>query len=375
MSDLNASASFDDAGFFEEDKESLITKEQKGETNPDLYRVSLDLETVKNRQYNARGRFVKDPTWKGADGKFVAKVYKKMYYIINPDQPDRKMYVECPSNWNVPTSQNILSSAFFKLRDMDSVTLKRIANGNFNRLEYWWSLFQIMIDEQQKDLEGKVKILRYGKPVNDIIEAASKGQPALGKEGLDVFNSFKGKDFFLNVFEKTVEDKEKGGGATKKFPSYEKSSFDDAITSMQINNVRVNNDPAGRTAVLEYLKDAPSLRQMESTKWDEAMEQKVIESMRITIGDDNILNQILDDARKGVKKNKVFLSAETAAKLEAKDKAEAAEGNKFVASEPKLADTAKAAESQPSSGSEEASFANAGADELPEIETDYQQLD
>lgn len=375
-------SAFNDASFFDEDKEALITKEQKNDTNPDLYRISLDMDTVKNRTYNARGRFVKDINFKGEDGKYVAKVMKKMYYIINPTNTDQKMYVECPSNWKVPTSQNILSSAFFKLRDMDSVTMKRIANNNFGQKQYWWSLFQILIDDQQKDLEGKVKIMRYGKPVNDMIEAASNGQPSLGKEGIDVFNPFKGKDFLLNVFEKQIEDKDAGGGKTKKFPSYEKSSFDDSIQSMMIGGKRVNNDAEGRTIVSEYLvKESPSLSQMASVKWDDAMEQMVIDSMRITIGDDHLLDQILNDCRKGVRRNRVSMSQETKDKLAKQEQEQNTNGESG-----KLNDQSWNAENglkkgDESSGSAEASLNDNAASStdnetgLPEIESEFTQMD
>lgn len=306
---------FDDASFFAEDRESLITKEQRGETNPDLYRISLDMDTVKNKTYSARGRFVRDLRWKDANGKYVGKYHKKMYYLTDPTDTDRKFYAECPSNWGVPTSQNIVSSAFFKLRELDSVSMKRIANSNFGQLQFWWSLFQIMIDEQQPDLQGKIKILRFGKPVNTILEAVINGKPELGKAGLDVFYPFRGKDFFINVFEKTVEDKERGGN--KKFPSYERSSFDDEITSIMIDGVRVKDDAEGRQKVVKYLSDnAPELKQMEITKWDEATEQKVMESMRITIGDDDLFNQIINDARKGVRRSRVVVSKETQERID-----------------------------------------------------------
>ncbi len=361
-------------GFFDEDKESLKTVENnKGETNPDLYRISLDLETVKNRTYTSRGRFLKDPSWPetNSQGKtsYKAKVFKKMYYMIDPTNPQNKFYVECPSNWNVPISQNIVSSAFFRLREMESVTLKRIANANFGQLRYWWSLFQILIDEQQPALQGKIKIFRYGKPVDDTIQAAVDGQPNLGKPGIDVFNAFTGKDFLITVFEKSVEDKEKGGGAVKKFPSYEKSSFDDTITSILIDGERVPNTTAGKMKVLEYIKsEAPDLRQMDIVKWDDATEQKVIESMRIAIGDDKLLNQIINDCRKGVRRSKVVVSTETQDKIDKEATLESTASSKT--NNPSWDEGAK---ETTENHTEEATFSS-DSDGLPAIETEFEQM-
>jgi len=369
---------FDDAGFFTEDRESLLTKETKGETNPDLYRISLDMETVKNKTYSARGRFVRDLRWKDANGKHTGKYHKKMYYLTDPTDTSKKFYAECPSNWGVPTSQNIVSSAFFKLRETDSVSLKRIANQNFGQIQFWWALFQILIDEQQPALQGKVKILRFGKPMNIVIEGAINGKPELGKVGLDVFHPFRGKDFFLNVFEKTVEDKDKGGSATKKFPSYERSSFDDEITAMMIDGKRVKDDPEGRKAVLTYLNNnAPELKQMEITKWDEATEQKVMESMRVTLGDDDLFNQIINDARKGVRRSRVVVSKETQEKMDNEAKANGGNLNSNTKAggegwqQPANNGGAAASQTSEKTPTEEASFSNAGGDDgLPNIETE-----
>lgn len=361
---------FNDSAFFEEDRESLITKETKGETNPDLYRISLEGEKVKNKTYSARGRFVRDLRWKDANNKFVGKYHKKMYYLTDPTDTSKKFYVECPSNWGVSTSQNIISSAFFKLRETDSVSLKRIANQNFGQIQFWWALFQILIDEQQPELQGKIKILRFGKPVNTIVEAAINGKPELGKPGLDVFHSFRGKDFFINVFEKTVEDKDKGGAATKKFPSYERSSFDDEITSIMIDGERVKDDAAGRQKVIHYLgNNAPELKQMEITKWDDATEQKVMESMRITIGNDDLFNQIINDARKGVRRSRIVVSKETQEKM---DK-EANTGNLNESTKAGGAEWQQPRDnaSAVTGSNEEASFDSGNDDNgLPDIETE-----
>lgn len=370
MENLETSPALD-ASFFDEDKESNIDKTKEFESNPDLYRVSLDIKTVKDRKYTARGRFVKDPTLRGEDGKYVGKIKKCMYYLINPEKTDQKFYVECPSNWKTPNANNLLTAAFFHLWKHESATLRGIAR-NFKQLEYWWSLFQIMIDEQQPELQGKIKILRYGSQVNDKIEEIAKDQPNLNKLGMDVMNTMRGRDFFLTLFEKHIDDKDKPG-SNKKITSYEKSEFDSEITSMQIDGKRIGNDAAGKTAVMDYLKTAPQLKQMESVKWDDAMEQKVIESMRIIIGDETILNEIVDGARKGVRRSRVVMSEETKTKLSGEKSSSTPAANGSAAT--------KTNTEQKPEAKDEATFSqNVGAtatdeDRLPDVESEDFKLD
>ena len=198
-------------------------------------------------------------------------------------------YIDCPSNFQGKNGKNnIVTNAFFFLKDNESKLLRQMAKSYFSRKRYYFSLAQIMIDEFEPDDEGKILIFRFGKQVYDIIEREKTADPKIKKEAVIPYDPFRGKDFVLWIEEKQIDE-------NRKITSYERSYFDDKLTSMSFDKgeKRVKDTPKNRKLIYEYLKKhSPKLDQCQPKEWDAQTEQRVIASVMSIIGDEKIFDAI-----------------------------------------------------------------------------------
>ncbi len=276
-------------GIFDTSDVSFQSAEETSSNNPDMYNPSHKHKKAVNKTYSARGRFIPN-----VNDKQLSKIDKYMYYFKDPE--GNGFYVDCPSN--LGQKHNLITTAFFFLRDMENKLMKDIA-GNFSRKLYSYALFHIMKDIQEEDLINKIKIFRFPSYINNLIEELERGDESLGKPSIKVFDIRKGKDFFLKVNEKTYDDKATGQKKTR--TSYDDSTFADEINTISLDGgntrtVFTGNPEADRQTqqtIFQFLKqNSPDLSQVKPTQWDESTEQRIIESMRAIIGDQNIFNQI-----------------------------------------------------------------------------------
>jgi hypothetical protein len=250
-----------------------------GERNPDFYGPSLKNKNVKDNVYKSRIRFVPN-----VNDRNLQKVSKWIFYLPDPNNEERSFYVDCPND-----GKNIVTQAFFFLKDHDSKVLRDLAKRFFSRKRYHWSLVQVMIDGQDPESEGKIKILRFGNQINEMIDIQGVEDSAVGKKAVVVYDPFRGKDFVLFVDEKKV------GEGNKTITSYEKSYFDDKLTSMSFDKTatRTEDTPEERMKIFKFLKEqSPDLSQCVHQEWDDQMEEKVIASIQSVIGDDSVFDAI-----------------------------------------------------------------------------------
>ena len=83
-------------------------------------------------------------------------------------------------------------------------------------------------------------------------------------EPTQVFDPFEGKNFELVI-------SKKGG-----YPNYDSSKFQGSRSAMTINGESVTADDAGRTAILDYIKDAPELANFDYRPWNDEQRTKVM---------------------------------------------------------------------------------------------------
>ncbi len=129
--------------------DNAITAEDAGSSesfDPDFYRTSLTHKGVKDGIYSGLGRFLPNP--KDVNN---STIHKWVYYFeSDPENPDKGTYVDCPSNGG--NKFNIITQAYFELKEHESAVLRGIAKQNFMRKPYYWSLYHVMKDDQQPDI-------------------------------------------------------------------------------------------------------------------------------------------------------------------------------------------------------------------------------
>lgn len=282
--------SFDNfGGIFEMDDVNFQTPEDAGggSMDPDMYTPNFKHKKAQGGTYSARLRFVPN-----VNDKTMSKYMKYMYFLTDPE--GNKFYVDCTSNWG--QKNNIITAAFFFLKDSEDVLLKGMSR-QFSRKQYWFSLVQIMKDIQEEELQGTVKIFRFAQQINKVIENLDKGDPSTGQLPVKVFDITKGRDYFLKVNEKQYDDK----GTQRKMTSYEDGSFDGMSTAISLDggNTRMTftgnpeTDRASMQTIFNYLKEkSPSLDKVKAKQWDDDMTIRITDSIRASLNDDNLFNQI-----------------------------------------------------------------------------------
>lgn len=243
------------------------------EVDPDFYRPSLKHDKIVEGKYEAKGRFIKNPRRGQPD---VMKVYA--YYLPNPEGKGN-YYVTCTSNES-KSKPNIITDAFFALKDHQVAAHRATAKRHFSRKIFWYSLYQIMDDRQQPELNNKIKIFRYGDAVNKLIEKEEKA-------GVIVNHPKNGVDFQLVIQEKSTEN--------GKFPTYEFSFFErkEQPISLDSGKTRVNWEADKMALAIHCRDNSPNLvEKVQHVPWSNDLEKKVIKTVRGLIDDDALFGKI-----------------------------------------------------------------------------------
>ncbi len=216
---------------------------------------SSDLYTPKPDQgtdgtYRSLIRFL--PNVKNPRKPFVRKY---VYWL--EDRDGNGFYVDSPSTVGEKCA---VQDMFFKLRNSESAVDKKMSEG-LKRREVFYALVQIVKDPQNRDLEGQVKIMKFGYKIKTKIDEELNPQ---FDEPTQVFDPFEGKNFELVI-------SKKGG-----YPNYDSCKFQGSRSAMTINGEAVTADDAGRTAILDYIKDSPELANFDYRPWNDEQRTKVM---------------------------------------------------------------------------------------------------
>jgi len=216
---------------------------------------SSDLYTPKPDQgtdgtYRSLIRFL--PNVKNPRKPFVRKY---VYWL--EDRDGNGFYADSPSTVG---DKCPVQDMFFKLRNSESAVDKKMSEG-LKRREVFYALVQIVKDPQNRDLEGQVKIMKFGYKIKTKIDEELNPQ---FDEPTQVFDPFEGKNFELVI-------SKKGG-----YPNYDSCKFQGSQTAMSIGGESVTSDDAGRTAILDFIKDAPELANFDYRPWNDEQRNKVM---------------------------------------------------------------------------------------------------
>jgi hypothetical protein len=167
---------------------------------------------------------------------------------------------------------------FWKLKNSHSAADQELAK-SFSRKEDYYSLIQIVQDKHNPELEGKIMIFKFGKKLNDMLEAQLK--PEYG-DPVNPFDLFEGKLF--SVHTRKVGD----------WNNYDLCSFVGDRLPIEINGKRMQKNQADMNTILEYLKTVPeNLTQFDYRDWDDAMTERVMNVIRNSVPDGRLVNEVM----------------------------------------------------------------------------------
>lgn len=235
-----------------EDIDSYQRTESKGS---DLYKPTAD--QGKDGVYTALIRFLPNPK------NPQKSIIRKFVYWLE-DSEGKGAYYDSPSTIGEKCP---VQDLFFKLRNSESAVDKKMAE-KLKRREIYYSLVQILKDPQNPEMEGTIKVFKYGYQIKQKIDEELNPQ---FDEPCQVFDLFEGKNFELKV--------NKSAG----YNSFTASKFQGKRTAISVNGTFMENTKEDRNKIMEYLKEVPELDAFDFKPWDDSIR--------------NIVERILDNYR------------------------------------------------------------------------------
>lgn len=228
--------------------DDLDTGEDKNTGMSDLYKPKPD--QGKDGVYQSLIRFLPNP-------KNPRKPYIRKYVYWLEDANGNGFYIDSPSTVG---DQCPVQDMFFKLRNSDSAVDKKNSE-SLKRRAVYYSLVQIIKDPQNPDLEGQIKVYKFGYKIKTKIE--EELNPKFD-EPTQVFDPFDGKNFELVISKKAG------------YPNYDSSKFQGTRSPMVLNGEKVSNTEEDKKEILEYLNSAPELSNFDYQPWTEEDRNKVM---------------------------------------------------------------------------------------------------
>ena len=254
---------------FNLDAEAFVTKTAQQGGGKDLEFYKPYPEDGKDGVYKSLIRFVPNPV-----DPAKSKVHKYYVYLNDPVSGDG-FSVDCPSTVG---KKSILKDLFWKLKNSHSAADQELAK-KFSRKEDFYSLIQIVQDKNKPELEGKVMIFKFGKKLNDMIEAQL--QPEYG-DPCNPYDLFEGREFAVSV-RKVGE-----------WNNYDLCSFVGEKTPIRVNGVGMKKNQDDMKTVLDYLNEGPkNLTSFDYKDWDDDVTDKVMTVIRNTVPEQRVINEIM----------------------------------------------------------------------------------
>ena len=174
-------------------------------------------------------------------------------WLVDPIS-NKGRYVDCPSSIGQPS---ILQDMYWKLKKSESIQEQKKAD-IFSRRHNFSALIQIIKDENQPELEGKIMVYRFGKKIWEKINAEMK--PIIG-DPHNPFDILNGKAFAL------VITKVSG------YNNYDQSKFVDKVIPLCMINAEEKMVPitgdTDKGVVFKYLQEkSPDLEKYGFKAWD-----------------------------------------------------------------------------------------------------------
>jgi hypothetical protein len=254
---------------FNLDAESFVTKINQTGGLKDLEFYKPYPEDGKDGVYKSLIRLIPN-----SENPAKSKIHKYYVYLNDPVSGNG-FAVDCPSTVG---KRSILKDLFWKLKNSHSAADQELAK-SFSRKEDFYSLIQIVQDKNNPDLEGKIMIFKFGKKINEMIEAQL--QPEYG-DACNPYDLFEGREFAISV-RKVGE-----------WNNYDLCSFVGERTPIKIQGDQMKKNQEDMDKILEYLNNGPkNLSAFDYKDWDDDVTDKVMSVIRNTVPEQRIINEIV----------------------------------------------------------------------------------
>lgn len=250
--------------------------ETPGSKNIQEYRPSA--KKGKGGVYQSVIRFVpwwKDPTHGSIRDKWVS-------YLIDP-VTERGRFVDCPSSVG---KQSPLLDMYRKLSKSESVQEQKQADV-FKRRHTYAALIQVLKDENEPELEGKILVWRFGIKIYEKITSELK--PVMGEKH-DPFDLLDGKAFALKIVQ------------VKGYNNYDQAKFLDKKIPLcipddsgKLKPIKKDMSAGQKKEVFEWLKNnSPNIEKYDYTEWDQETVDYVNHVINAVTGKTNVASQYSD---------------------------------------------------------------------------------
>ena len=242
MSDFNEMFNLDAEDFKEAGKDSI------------MYKVSP--KGGKNGVYSSLIRFI--PWHKDPKNSIVEKWEA---WLENP-LTKKGMLLDCPSSVG---KQSDLMDTYWKLKNSSSPQIQDKAK-HFSRKRKFWTIVQILKDDNRPELEGKLMIFKFGPKIYDKIQAELK--PEYGQPHVP-FSPFDGKPFHIKC-------KEVGG-----YPNYDESKFLNDPAPIMLDG-QLAQKGQDEQKLMEFLKESsPDLESFGFKSWSDEQRKHFDEMVQV----------------------------------------------------------------------------------------------
>ena len=248
--------------------DSLVTK-VNAKTEKDLEFYKPYPENGKDGVYKSLIRFVPNPV-----DPAKSKIHKYYVYLNDPVSGE-SFPVDCPSTVG---KKSIVKDLFWKLKNSHSAADQELAK-SFSRKEDFYSLIQIVQDKNAPELEGKIMIFKFGKKLNDMIEAQLKPEYGDPSNPFDLFN---GREFAIQV-RKVGE-----------WNNYDLCSFVGNPSPIKIEGLPMQRSEGDMKKIVDYLNNGPkNLSSFDYKDWDDATTQRVMSVIRNSVPEGRLVNEVI----------------------------------------------------------------------------------
>lgn len=221
--------------------DDLVVKTESRTT--EIYKPTAD--KGKEGVYSSVVKFI---PWHENPKKSIMK--KWTCWLVDP-LTDKGRYVDCPSSVGQKSS---LQDMYWKLKKSDSVAEQKLSQ-NFSRRQSMAALVQIVKDDNNPDMVGKIMVWPFGVKIYNKIQDIM--QPEFGTPHIP-FDLFDGRAFHIKI--------KKVAG----FNNYDDCKFLDNAAPVMIEGNAMTKSPENMEKIVGYLKDgSPDLKKYDFQEWDE----------------------------------------------------------------------------------------------------------
>lgn len=277
------------------------------EENFDIFNLPADAFITPEKKTTSE--FYSPSADKGRDGVYKALIrflpnvhnpaYSKImkYYVWLEDPSTNEGFsVDCPSTVSKPS---ILKDMYWKLKNSESVRDQELAQEAFGRVESHYALVQVIKDQNQPELEGKIMIYKFGAKINQKIEAQLK--PEFGAP-VNPFDLFNGRVFSLHIVKKM------------KWNNYDQCEFVGDRTPIELDGKPIQQTKEDMERVTKWLKEeSTDISKYAYKEWDQELTNKVHNVIKKIVPDGRLVEELANSAKaEGTKAATRFQKKESA---------------------------------------------------------------